>query len=153
MGKTITGKKAFLAVLKQKVEDTEAELEQTLSQSDVSMKLTAYKNWVDAVLKYRQEYQKLNHSWPKRDITTIVKKAHHNAESIWSTAQFLIEPPKPDWSSNTKPHTELDEFYRWAVKAKEEACKPSWFKGLIKSAFQIFTRSFWDAVFEKYGPK
>jgi hypothetical protein len=123
MGKTTDDKKAFLAVLRQKVEEAQEELEQALSKSDVSMKLTAYKNWVHAILKYRQKYQKLKHSWPGSEIITIVKEAYHNSVLIWGTAKFLIEPPEPDWSSNSRPHTELDKLYKWAIKAKEESSK------------------------------
>jgi hypothetical protein len=112
--------RAYLTQLKQKTERTQHELEQALAQTNVSMKLAAYTKWIHAVLKYRQEYQVLNGNWPKDDIVPILKRAETVAcFDIWGTAQSLPEPPKLDWSSNSTPHSELNKFYRWGVKAKQ----------------------------------
>ena len=173
MEKTMPDKKVYLAELKQQTEQAEQELKQALSQMDASLRLTTYAEWIHTILKYRQEYQVLNGNWPKDDIVSILKRAETIASSdIWGTAQLLPEPPKLDWSPNSKPHSELNKFYRWSLMAGQQCGKvgdeikttpqaernaarwrriQTWFKGLIKAIFHIFTKSFWEVLFEKFG--
>jgi hypothetical protein len=107
-------------------------------------------------------------SWLKCEVVEI----RSAAISLWQQQPRLSKPPK----SEADPIAELQNMHRWIVANKilttssgkagdEVKTTPetdqnasrwqrmwTWFNGVSKTTFQIFTKSFWEAFLGKYGP-